>query len=864
MPGGPIGQRPGQRWDDHATASSTPPSPALPATALAAGGNAATARLLSTPEATGASPDLLADLLTRAGNTQAHGLMVYRSGDGDGASARTEKSDPNQTVPFAVHFDRPLTGEEFIAVANAQLKVDPATVTWQNVKDRYDPANSPVTVQVSVDIIRRARSTATAAEVGMDVDASGGMSGAAERAGLLLAMPEGAEKQSLYTEIDRRYWQATGIPDGHKIISRDTEPGKAALWDQIRDEVLAQRSFVGNLPPKARILMHEAARGLPLGPRDYEQVVRVANKIEKMSVEDLENYLREVSTTTDLTAFERAVDTFLASKEAAKGQIDELLSKAAEDGWDVDTEAAKLDAKAMFYLSLADRIKLIGQLAGGYVVGDEDEQTIVRLLTSTPSGDLAALLEHLKSSESALLKKLESAIDGEENKQYYAALRNVLFRSMEPEQAQQKMASAKILPWADPGIIKATYNVRFHYETVEYTEEGKVRVVFWTNFLGMGLKNQEQIFEPDEIIGLHFFLDEDFADASKGETIYMPAANLIAFKNKQFSRELGLAVDVGLLFAGGAGLLAKGTRLTKAIAVLDTALAVADITINSYRAEIAETDGGKSFLRAWDTVNTLIAVYGLGRIVLRLPEVFRNLRKAYQEFRASSNDIPAKDVDKIDNEVGKLLDEADNAAVEGDLDKLRGRFPEEQLQAFEAQLDKAAGISDASRRQAAIATVESQVEAQQANAARIAELQAANPTATRKEIADLAAPGLRVPSVPMGMDADEFQRAQDLIRRYLTDNGLAGTEGFATGSRVTGVTMNPKKAATFGKPGTDFGGKDLDITLITPRAMTRSEIRKLEELYSKEFKHPLGIRNVFDRRELDHIPVYGKIDLDLK
>ena len=210
-------------------------------------------------------------------------------------------------------------------------------------------------------------------------------------------------------------------------------------------------------------------------------------------------------------------------------------------------------------------------------MADEDETTLIRLLTSTPSRDLKGLMEGLKADRAKLLKRLEKVIDGEENKFYYAALRTIVFGTLDPAEAHAKMASARILPWSDPGLIKAIWTPRVKYETVEYTSEGKVRVVFWVNLAMFGMQAQEQIFEPDEIMGLNFKLDEDFAGAVEGETLFMPAANLIAFENEQFSRELGIVVDVGLLFAGGVGLIAKGSRLAKAIAILDTAMAAADL-----------------------------------------------------------------------------------------------------------------------------------------------------------------------------------------------------------------------------------------------------------------------------------------------
>jgi hypothetical protein len=113
------------------------------------------------------------------------------------------------------------------------------------------------------------------------------------------------------------------------------------------------------------------------------------------------------------------------------------------------------------------------------------------------------------------------------------------------------------------------------------------------------------------------------------------------------------------------------------------------------------------------------------------------------------------------------------------------------------------------------------------------------------------------------MTADEFQEAQDLIKQFLQDKGLKDVEGFATGSRITGVTFNPKKPA-FGQISSDFSRKDFDITLITSRKLTVSETKQLQSLYKARFKHDLGIRNVVDKAQLGHIPVYGKIDLTLK
>lgn len=638
----------------------------------------------------------------------------------------------------------------------------------------------------------------------------------------------------------------------------------AALLGSPNSSPITPEAIMANLPPKARYVFQQAAPGVGLSAQNYGPILRIGAKADAMDLADLENYLRNGTKAADLDALETSIDTFLAAKVASGDKLKELMRQTAAGEWGTDDTAAGLDSRTMFYLPLADRLRVIKEIAGGNLVGDEDEQTIIRLLGSTPAGDLPQLVAALKSGGSELLKKLESVVDGAENKQYYMALRQIIFGSMQPGEALARMKQAKILPWADPGLFKAVYNVRFKYETVEYTDDGRVRVVYWTNIAMIGMRNNEQIFQPDEIIGLHFFADEEFANASAGETIFMPAANLITFANEQFGRELGLVVDIGLLAAGGAGLLAKGTRLAKVIAALDTAIAAAALTISSFRQDIAKTPAGKSFLYAWDTVQTLIAVYGLARIVLHLPETFRNLRKAYEEFKAGAKELPPASLGKIDDETTKLIDKAEEAITADPLDELRTKYPAERLAPFEKQLEKAAGITDATKQQKAAADIESQISAQQHNQALVKELKGSSPEGTsNREIADKAAPRIQLPNVPMGMDAEEFERAQAYIRKFLKDRGVEGAEGFVTGSRVTGVTFNPKKT-TFGLPGESFAGKDLDITLITKEKISNSAIRSLEEGYAREFRHPLGVRNVSDPETLKNIPVFGKIELDLK
>jgi hypothetical protein len=343
----------------------------------------------------------------------------------------------------------------------------------------------------------------------------------------------------------------------------------------------------------------------------------------------------------------------------------------------------------------------------------------------------------------------------------------------------------------------------------------------------------------------------------------MPAANLLAFKNEQFSRELSLVVDIGLLAAGGAGIVAKGGRLAKALAILDTTLAAADIAIDSFRSEIAASDEGKEFLRAWDTVNTLIAVYGLARVAMSLPGAFDKVRESYRRFKAGANGVDPASMKKIEHEAESLLSKADDVRFETEVANLRKRYSAQELAGVEKQLEAAAGVQDAGKRKRALADIESQVDAQKANVELVESLRAQHPGKSEKQLAELAKGNLQVPNVPFGYTADEFKEAQELIKKYMQDAGFKEVTGFATGSRITGATFNPTKKGQFGKRIEDFTKRDFDITLVTEKEMTGGQINKLQAAFKSRFKHELGIRNFADKRQLDHIPIYGKIDLDL-
>ncbi|MBU2713081.1 DUF637 domain-containing protein [Zooshikella harenae] len=155
----------------------------------------------------------------------------------------------------------------------------------------------------------------------------------------------------------------------------------------------------------------------------------------------------------------------------------------------------------------------------------------------------------------------------------------------------------------------------------------------------------------------------------------------------------------------------------------------------------------------------------------------------------------------------------------------------------------------------------SQLDCQKWNSELILSLKEANPSLSNRAIADLAKPSFKVPEIPHGFTEKRFLDAQNFIKDQLNKIGIKDASGFATGSRVTGVTTNPKKTSSFGHLVTDFTKRDLDITLVIPNKMSKQQLFDLSDSFSKKFNIKLGMRTVTDHRELEYLPVFGKIEL---
>ncbi|HEX3473493.1 MAG TPA: DUF4157 domain-containing protein [Kofleriaceae bacterium] len=234
-------------------------------------------------------------------------------------------------VSFRIAVSREMTGEEFKTAANLQVfGVASVRSEWKHVKDHYGPGDSPVEVGVELSLLQRMRGAAAASK-GIDVDDHGQVAGADARAKDFLAQPGSDEKSALLNEIDRRYHAATGTPDGAQI--KPGETANAALWNSIRDEVLFQHAYIASLPDSVKRLIRVTIKGRQLTPPDYDQLFRIAKKIEGMPPGQAADYASKVTaSTTSLDELDASIDRYLgemATRKQDAGEHNLAMTKLA-------------------------------------------------------------------------------------------------------------------------------------------------------------------------------------------------------------------------------------------------------------------------------------------------------------------------------------------------------------------------------------------------------------------------------------------------------------------------------------------------------------------------------------------------------
>ncbi len=317
---------------------------------------------------------------------------------------------------------------------------------------------------------------------------------------------------------------------------------------------------------------------------------------------------------------------------AYEGLDEEGQSAAGED--DADIWHVKSPRNKYAAISFAEKMKRIKELAYQLHVNAEEESEILELIGSMDKEEAKPFINELQADGAKLLKELECSIDGERYQKLYELLISITFATMPPEELLNKLETAKIFHWSDPGLFNIqVLKLRFYFEDVELQDDGQLYVKYW-KISPLMWNSTEHTLHPFEIVGVNALIDERTFDMKKGQTIFGPAFILRAFERKQKMQEWRLTLDIVGVMAGGAGLVTATTRTARAAAAIQAAISAGDLVVNETRQSLMETQEGREFLKYWDITRTLVAIYDITKL-LSGPAgiIFKKLSDRYPAVR---------------------------------------------------------------------------------------------------------------------------------------------------------------------------------------------------------------------------------------
>ena len=244
------------------------------------------------------------------------------------------------------------------------------------------------------------------------------------------------DRSAIDAEIDRRYYEATGDKPGTKI--RKGEPGKAAVWNSLMREVLADRRKLDQLPEVVRNLLGPAnftpehyeilaqlgpalaqlsepelrafftadPNGVAITPGDYAQLLRIARKILTLPPEARQDYLSRVNaSTTSLSELESAIDRYGEFRAGREKQAEEHEAAARPLLGSQDVYTAYRN-----YEALKSNVGLARSLRGSGMDRASAEESLSVLEQALEEAE-TALLAALKQKNFDSIEAFEASIE---------------------------------------------------------------------------------------------------------------------------------------------------------------------------------------------------------------------------------------------------------------------------------------------------------------------------------------------------------------------------------------------------------------------------------------------------------------------
>ncbi|KAA2243042.1 hypothetical protein F0L74_11015 [Chitinophaga agrisoli] len=326
------------------------------------------------------------------------------------------------------------------------------------------------------------------------------------------------------------------------------------------------------------------------------------------------------------------------------------------------------------FLCVSERVALIRNIADGFLVGNDDEMSIVKLIRSTPDDQVKQVLDTFRLDNTGLLALLFKNIDGAELEEYFSAMSQLFFRSKtefewqaEFDAFDTRLAAFQetlskddcnyYYKWADQGLMvtKAAYydeagsiknDVKYQFTPWAnlFGQDGKVSISYTARNPNCGMINLSDPFnlghsyqsEPFRL--LRIFSEE--ADGTRVDA-YVPAMYMAYITSNYEKYAIMNAVNKLIAVLAAKQLGTKGASFwTYLFATIDLVVANGNLYIADNQAMLAKTESGKKFLEKWEAANKYIMIaqgirlfYGIGVKYVEFKLAVDELKTAYQEWK---------------------------------------------------------------------------------------------------------------------------------------------------------------------------------------------------------------------------------------
>lgn len=439
----------------------------------------------------------------------------------------------------------------------------------------------------------------------------------------------------------------------------------------------------------------------------FEQLMFAFGKLDYQEIQELDKSMLETFHSLDILAIIPELPTLVDMKN--NDDLEQLYYMLDNGDWDTDTMATQLHPTEMFNMDFDRRIQLIQHISDGWWVGNEDEDSIVNLLSTVPQTDQKKLYNKFKNENFEFLTHLHGKLGDKQNADLHAIIRNNYINDLGMATLAELATkdNIKTFPWADPGLISMFWDDRFSYDVkfengfveVSYSADltllEKGGVIAAANAIVPGpigtasglvlaqnlqkdvpgelIQPGEKLkLDPYELIKVKFFHDEDHVGKIEDETYLMPAINLLTLKHSQFWNDAGKLFDVGMLALGvatGVGAISAGSKILKAIAIADIVFAVGDTIVKEFRSKLVEYPLGRAFLTLWDVASTAFAIFGIGQLVVEGAQLITKLASKWKNVPKVAKEALGSNADLIDNHIKILTGIAEDASTNPDLKK---------------------------------------------------------------------------------------------------------------------------------------------------------------------------------------------------